>query len=175
MKRKTKKKIKAAAKNFMHTFLEIINDVAESMPQLFETKGQYQRRLLLSLHGHSLQKVQLGLHRLKQQGLIKERHKKRFVFDLTLAGRHKLLMQKISKTRIESKNNRSTIVIFDIPEEKTKHRTFLRRLLIKNGFINLQKSVLISRFELSQEFFTLLTELKIRQYVTIIKGQVQYR
>lgn len=175
MKAQAKKKLKLKAKNFSIILLEALKELGERMPQLFESKGEYQHRVWRRMRDYPTLKVQQGLYRLKQQNLIQPNPRKKFHYQLTLEGHHKLLIEKINKTRIQPKDQSATIIMFDIPEEKSKYRMFLRRLLLKNGFINLQKSVLISRYELPKEFFDLLNELKIRQYVTLIKGQVQYR
>lgn len=159
----------------MSQLLWTIRDLADAMPSPFETKGQYQRRVWSNLPRYPVQKIQFGMSRLKQQGLARESKKRRFVLELTLEGRRKLLIRQISSKRKPTRDGRSTIIIFDIPEEKRRHRAFLRRLLLKNGFMNLQKSVLISRFELPDEFFELLKELGLYQNVTMIKGQIQFR
>jgi len=174
MKAKTKKKIKEGAKEFMVILLETIKAVAEAAPRPFETKGEYQARFWRNMHGYPENKIRLGLYRLKKQGLVKENLKKKFVLELTLEGRHRLLIKKVSQNKTETKDGRSTLVIFDIPEKKSKYRAFLRRLLLKNEFMNLQESVMISKFDLPKEFFELLNELRIRQNVTVLKGQIQY-
>jgi len=175
MKKKTKKKIKLLARNFTVELLEVLEELGDSLPGLFESKGEYQHRVWRSMEQrYSKLKVQKGIYQLKKQGLVKENAKKRFVMDLTITGRHKVLISRIFESNEKSKGNRSTIVIFDIPEDKSKHRMFLRRLLLKNDFINLQKSVMISPFELPKEFFELMEELGIRQNVTVIKGEVSY-
>lgn len=169
-----KQKIKAVIESFMLTLLQTIKDVADVMPSPFESKGEYQRRVWKKMRDRSLPQIQLGLYRLKQRGLIKPDPAVKFRYNLTLDGRQKLLMSKVINTKKLTNDNQATIIIFDIPEKKAKHRGFLRRLLLKSGFFNLQKSVMISRFELPKEFFELLNELEIRKYVTLIKGQVKH-
>ena len=68
----------------------------------------------------------------------------------------------------------STIIIFDVPEQKSKERGILRRYLIKEGYTMLQKSVFISPFEISEDLKSLISELKIRQYTSAISGTVMY-
>lgn len=174
MKRKTKKKIKLAVQNFMVELLEMVKELPDILPGPFESKGEYQRRAWQRMRGYPLQRVQLGLSRLEKRDLIRSKKiSNRFVYQLTIVGKQKLLISEIHKSLKKAKDG-SSIVIFDIPEEKRRHRMFLRRLLLKNGFINLQKSVMIAPIELPSSFFRLLEELGIRQNVSVIEGKIRY-
>lgn len=176
MKTKTKQKIKNAVKNFSIELLETLKDLAEGMPLPFESKYEHQKRLRSLMTGYSSKTISQGLSRLQQQGLIeKKQNKKSFNYQLTLTGHQKLLVNKITRVSKTRNENYACIIIFDIPEQKHKHRKFLRRLLLQNGFINLQKSVMISPHDLPKEFIELLSDLDIRQNVTIIHGLVQYK
>lgn len=77
-----------------------------------------------------------------------------------------------------TKNHRSdgfsTIIIFDIPEEKSRQRTIFRRYLQKNGYTLLQKSVLIAPFALSRDVKELIEELDIRRHISVIDGKINY-
>jgi DNA-binding transcriptional regulator PaaX len=175
MKIKTKRKIKNAVKNFSIELLEVLKDLAEGLPEPFESKYEHQKRLRRLMAGCPPKTLNQGLYRLQQQGLIqKKQNKKYFSYQLTLSGYQKLLIDKIIRTTKIRNKNYACIIIFDIPEEKHKHRKFLRQLLLKNGFINLQKSVMISPHGLPKEFVDLLNELGIRQNVTIIHGVAQH-
>ncbi|MBI2355587.1 MAG: hypothetical protein HYV13_00045 [Candidatus Doudnabacteria bacterium] len=175
MKRKTKKKIKALGKSFVLDLLLIVKDLAELWPEPFESPYAYQRRISSTYPRFSPQRVSRNLYYLKKQGLIeKKKVRSRFVYQLTLSGKQKLLMSKISFNKTNPKDGTSCVIIYDIPNEKYKHRKLLRRFLIKNGFMNIQKSVLIGPQFLPKEFLELLHELGLRRNVTIIKGKLLY-
>ena len=117
--------------------------------------------------------VYTTLYRLNRSGLIRKKiNQGQICYKLTAAGKSRLLVRRAFQRRNPAKDGYSSVVIFDIPEEKRKARPFLRSLLLKNGFVNLQKSVLIAPYELPKDFFELLTELGIRQYVSILKSKV---
>lgn len=175
MKPKLKKKIAQTAKSIVLDILQIISELPELIPDPFETPGQYRKRMHFVAGGYSYNQVDRALRRLEDQGLVKKKKSyKKFNYELTFTGRQKLLMSQISQQKSNPRDGSSCIVIFDIPEEKHKHRKFIRRFLIKNGFMNLQRSVMIGPQFLPKEFFELLEELKLRQNVTVIKGQILY-
>lgn len=157
--------------------LQAIKDFSQLIPRPLESKSQHQRRLWSMIRGYPSQRVSLGVYRLLQQGLITTsvNSGKYFKYRLTIDGYQKILLSKINRSKTPVSDNKATIIIFDIPEAKAKHRGFLRRLLLKNGFTSLQKSVFVSRYELPDEFFELLRGLGIKQNVTLIKGTVIYR
>ncbi len=176
MKQKTKKRIKQSIKNFSIELLEAIKELAEMAPKPFESKYEHQKRIRKMMRGYPPKQISQSLIRLEQQGLIKRKpNTKNFNYQLTLNGHQRLLIHTINKSSKIRNNNQGCFIIFDIPEEKHKHRKFLRRLLLKNGFINLQKSVMLASHDLPKEFIDLLNELGIRQNVTIIKGLIQYK
>ena len=65
--------------------------------------------------------------------------------------------------------------MFDIQESKRNFRDFLRRLLLKNGFIMLQKSVFVTPNVLPQEFYDLLRELDLLSFVMVIEGHLRFK
>lgn len=175
MKVRTKVRLKRRAKNFLLELLEFIKDVSEFIPEPLEGKYQYQRRIRRHFLGYPPQKINQGLYELKRKGLIERKLlKNNLIYDLTISGEQKVLMSKINRNKYNPKDGTSCIVIFDIPEEKSRHRRFLRRFLMQNGYMNLQKSVLIGPSFVPIEFYRLLELLKIRQNVTVIKGKILY-
>jgi len=171
-----KKKIKNITKNFTLELLELIKILEEMIPEPFESPYEHQKRLQRMMGGSPPQKISQTLYKLKKRGLIdKKLIDNRISYHLTITGQQKLLISKISQNKLFPKDGTSCIIVFDIPEEKKRHRKFLRKLLLNNGFINLQKSVLIGPGFLSKDFLDLLDELGIRQNVTIIKGSVLYQ
>jgi DNA-binding transcriptional regulator PaaX len=61
----------------------------------------------------------------------------------------------------------STLIIFDIPEDKHNARDNLRRYLIRNGYIQIQKSCFLSPFRISKDLKELFNELKVKDHVSI--------
>lgn len=175
IKQATKRKIKKAIKNFSLELLDWLNELGQLIPEPFEGKQAYQRRLKSRFRHYPQAKVSQGIYRLKRQGLIKIKRLAGYtVYPLTLDGHRRLLIEKVRLNKFNPKDGTSCIVIFDIPEEKAKYRKFVRRLLVKNGFINLQRSVMIGPQFLPRQFYELMADLKIRPNVTMIKGKVLY-
>ena len=113
-----------------------------------------------------------ALNRLEQKGLIQKKKKAyRNLYFLTEKGK-KLIRNPITKK--QRTDGFSTIIIFDIPEEKARERTIFRRYLKNNGYTILQKSVLIAPFELSNDIKELIEELKIRNNISVIDGKIKY-
>ena len=130
------------------------------------------------LHRLSLQKMPRSTYyyhvrKYQKAGLIKPKERKKYgnTFILTDKGR-----SLIKKPTVRKKRNDgfSTIIMFDIPEERKNARTIFRRYLIRNGYVLIQKSALISPLEVSQELKDLIDELKIKSNVKIISGKILY-
>lgn len=171
-----KKSLKKLAKNFTLELLEAIKEFGEGLPQPFESKYEHQKRLWRAMRGYPPRKITQRLYQLDKQGLIqKKKQNNRVFYQLTISGEQKLLLRTIFQKKYTYKDGSSCIISFDVPEEFKKHRQFLRRLLLQNGFISLQKSVLIGPKFLPKEFSDFLEDLKIRKYVTIIKGNILYQ
>jgi DNA-binding transcriptional regulator PaaX len=112
------------------------------------------------------------VRRLEQQGLVKKKKQgKTVTISLTPKGKQLLKKPAIGKRRTDGL---STIIIFDIPEEKKRAREGLRRYLIRQGYTLLQESVLIAPTLVTSELKEVIAELKIRQHVTIISGRIDY-
>ena len=168
-KRKTLKKAKQIGKGLTEVLLEILSLMDDAYTYLLF--DHYHQRYPKSFNYKP--QIYSTLSRLDKQGFIKARKVgKRTYYQLTQTGRARLLIKQVFKDKINPKDGLSTMIIFDIPEEKKKARIFLRRLLLKNGFINLQKSVMIAPYELSKEFLELLSEMKIRQHVVLLKSKI---
>lgn len=173
MKHLSYPKLKTRTKSFLTELLEAVKELSELAPKPFESKYDHQKRLWRTMHGYPPQRISQGLYYLQQKNLIRKKKDAYYtVYELTISGKQKILLSKIPMGIRNSKDGNSCIVVFDIPESKRNHRRFIRRLLLNNGFINLQKSVLIGPNFLPSEFLELLEEWKLRQNVTIIKGQI---
>ncbi len=174
MKTGTKRKLKQTARNFSLQLLEALKELAELIPRPLESKYEHQKRLWRYTSGYPPLKISQGIYHLKRQGLIEKKTlQNKIVYELTITGRHKLLMAKVARHKFNPHDGTSCVIIFDIPEQKAKHRRFLRRFLLNNGFTNLQKSVMIGPEFLPKEFYEFLSELELRPHVTVIKGIVQ--
>ncbi len=173
MNRSTKRKIRNRVESVTNEILWFLRDIGEAIPYPFEGKNHHIQRLRY----YDRYKVSRAFWELNRKGLIKKVKKdKKFYYTITDLGRAKSLKYSYSKKpKITKVNGFATIVIFDIPEAKRKARRFLRRFLKDNGFINLQKSVMIGPWELHPEFKELLKELKIELNVSIIEGRVMYK
>jgi len=75
-------------------------------------------------------------------------------------------------TKIPRNDGNSTLVLFDIPEQKHNARDTLRRSLIRNGYIQMQKSSFLSPFQISEDLKDLIKELKLEKNVTIFSARV---
>lgn len=110
--------------------------------------------------------------RMAKRGLLKKNKSgKRIVYNITPIGR-KLLQSRMNlKKRSDSL---ATVVLFDIPEDRHTERNRLRRFLIRHQFTLLQKSVLISPYELPEEFKGMLRELNLVKHVKILSAKIEY-
>ncbi len=105
------------------------------------------------------------LSRLKKEGLIEQRE-----------GRVKLT-NKGSAIANSSKlipltplpNEKSVLVIFDIPEKVSKKRMWIREELKKMGFEMMQKSVWKGNTAIPKEFLKDIYNLKLKEYVHIFE------
>lgn len=114
-----------------------------------------------------------SLERLEQRKLIMRKNNKQHQEILIITAKGQRLLHKPT-TKTKRADGFSTIVTFDIPEEKRKARNTLRRYLIRNGFTLIQKSLLISPNKVHSELIELIQELKIKPFVKIISGKIDY-
>jgi len=170
-------KAKKVWKNFSIEVLDMLTEFVELLPRPLEGKYQYQKRLNTRLYSrYSPRKVGKKIYELKKQGLItSNKYNGKVKYFLTNKGKRKLLLAQISKKKKTSEDGSSCVIIFDIPKEKDRHRKFLHRILKGFGFINLQKSVMISNEFLPKEFYDLLKDLGIRQNVSVLRLKILNR
>jgi DNA-binding transcriptional regulator PaaX len=113
------------------------------------------------------------LRKFEKTGLIRKIQKKNtntIRFELT--AKAKWLRKQPSQKAVRS-DGLSTIVTFDIAEEKHKARDNFRRYLLKNGYTQVQKSIFISPFGVFKEMKELAKELEIVSNISIIAGKLQ--
>lgn len=179
MKQTTKKKIIIVAKQVTQTLSYELLDFYRTM--VWASYGSLAKYLSdppdsLAYLGRKWKPKQISdtVRRLKKHGWLEEKKiADETYFRITQEGRIRQMIFRLRVNRKE-RGDRATIVIFDIPEGKRTYRNFLRRLLKQMKFTMIQKSVFITPFILPEEFYTLLKEMGIWQYVKVIEGEIRY-
>lgn len=112
------------------------------------------------------------LKRLREKGYIEKfpdkKNESKIIFMLTEAGKEFLLLSK-SESEIEW-DGRWRFVVFDIPESKRVIRSILRNRLKLWGFVPWQKSVWVSKKNLTNKLRSLVKELGIEDWVMVIES-----
>jgi DNA-binding transcriptional regulator PaaX len=117
------------------------------------------------------QSVRNTLSRMKKKGLISNHSG---VWSITEEGKELLKKKKSSILKFSTHSNgnkkriKTTIIIFDIPENKRLYRDWLRSELIGFGFELVQKSVWFGP-SLPKEFVLYLDEIKILTCIRFFK------
>ncbi len=112
------------------------------------------------------------LKRFEQYGFVEKRK--------TTDGNVFMLTNKAKKLRarptskILRKDGFSSLIIFDIPESKHNVRDTFRRFLIRNGYIQIQRSCFLSPFKISDDILELIKELKIEKNISTFSSKVDY-
>ncbi|MBI4049222.1 MAG: CRISPR-associated endonuclease Cas2 [Candidatus Doudnabacteria bacterium] len=110
------------------------------------------------------------LEKFEKHGLVKKIRRK-YGNDYVLTEQAKRLRKNPSR-KIARTDGLSTVVIFDIHEDKHKARDNFRRYLIKNGYTQIQKSVFISPFKIFTELKEFAEELGTTQNITFLSGRI---
>lgn len=66
----------------------------------------------------------------------------------------------------------STLIIFDIPEQKRNARNTLRRYLIRSGYTQIRESCFLSPFEVAEDLRDLISELKLQKDVSLFSAKM---
>ena len=116
------------------------------------------------------QKYYTTINRLiKYKFLIKKNKKGKETLEFTPKGIIKLQRCLWKKTkRIKLKNKEMCLVVFDIPEEKSRIRNLFRSCLYELGFELFQKSVFCSKYNVYKETKNLIDNCEINDYVKIM-------
>jgi DNA-binding PadR family transcriptional regulator len=117
------------------------------------------------------------LNKLEKDGLIKKtKDKNKSLFGITSKGKEKLKILKNRKKNDlpfkkykKQDSNRTSIVIFDIPEKYRRKRDWLRVAITNLGFKMIQKSVWIGDVKISKDFLESLKNLYLLEYVEIFE------
>ena len=151
--------------SFSRQLLEIIKGTGEFMATIaFTPYGQ------LSLTKRPVYYV--TIKRLEEKKLVQRKSRAgKVYYVITAKGKHLLRNPARKKKRTDGL---STIITFDVPEQKRKFRNILRRYLQKNGYTIIQKSVLISPYKIDRELIELLKELDLNNDVSIISGRIDH-
>ncbi|OGM93643.1 hypothetical protein A2524_03580 [Candidatus Wolfebacteria bacterium RIFOXYD12_FULL_48_21] len=115
------------------------------------------------------------IYKLKRDGLINEEigvEKKKY--KITERGKQKLEFLKSKEGYPDvyypkEKGNKVIIVMFDIPEEYTKKRTWLRMVLGNLDFKMAQKSVWIGKTKIPKELIADIMKMKLEGFVEIFE------
>lgn len=129
---------------------------------------------LRSIHSmHVPRSTYVAADRMVKRGLLKKNKLagKKVAYRITIKGRELLRSRMTLKRRSDGL---SSVVLFDIPEEMHTERNRLRRFLTRHKFVLLQKSVLISLYELPEEFGQMLRELDLTKNVKILSAKIDY-
>ena len=112
------------------------------------------------------------LNKFERHGLVRKRRTNSgHVFVIT--PKAKFLRHKaISKVLREDGN--STLVIFDIPEEKHNARDTLRRYLVRSGYTQIRESCFLSPFKIAEDLKSLISQLKLRENVSVFSAKSDY-
>ena len=112
------------------------------------------------------------IRKFEKHGLILKKHSnKGHVFVVTPKAKY-LRHKAISKVLRQDGN--STLVIFDIPEEKHNARDTLRRYLIRSGYTQIRESCFLSPFKIPTDLKSLISELKLRENVSVFSAKSDY-
>lgn len=164
MKRTTKRAIKRKLTNFSLELLEWAKEGGDLIVEIVSTP--YGKLSMASRSSYYR-----SVKRLKEEKLIKPRKNYPNTYILTRQGERVL---RSHRPQVRRTDGLSTIIIFDVPEEKSRQRTTFRRYLLRNGYINLQKSVMISAAKLDSDIIDLSRELRINECITILSAKINH-
>lgn len=149
--------------SFIDGLLQFISDAGYIFPG-FESPYEHIRRLRRSTYYGTLRRLE------SKKVIVRKKVGSKYGYMLTAKG--KRLMKE--RVRIKKRSDGfTTIVVFDIPEEKRKARNAFRYYLRKNGFRSLQKSVYISSNKIPATLIELVHELDLNANVSVIGGRVE--
>lgn len=113
-----------------------------------------------------------SFERLVEQGFVEKKNKN---YRLTQTGKGVLKNIFERRKALQKKwDGKYRLVIFDIPEIKKKSRNWLREELYLLQYIQLQKSVFIGKYPLSQNIVDDIKRLGLRNYVNYLLVEKLY-
>lgn len=117
--------------------------------------------------------IRQSIRRLRKHGFVEKRNRK---FILTAKGRA-LTKYVLGRKKIFDKkwDGKFRVVIFDIPEQKSRDRNWLRQELYVLQYKLLQKSVFIGKYPLPEDIIKSIRHKKIGNYVNYLLVDKVYR
>lgn len=107
------------------------------------------------------------VHRLKEKGWVEtSRNEGKILVKLSLKGKRQLEMEKMLSNN--DWDGKWRVVVFDIPEKYRKVRDVFRRRLKEWGFKHMQKSVWMSKKDISEPLREFVKELGIEKWVSVL-------
>lgn len=160
-------------KNTITQFIiERLYEASEVSNALFPRKYEHRHFTKMLLDLDSRRKIAPAtvssiLSRLKRQGLVERSGSTRNTLWQVTAKGKKWHESQQQKTILPKTDGITRLVIFDIPEYERRKRTAVRTELVGCNFRPLQKSVWIGTSPLTEDFITLLDQLKLKGKVHI--------
>ncbi len=112
--------------------------------------------------------IRTNFYRLENQGLIIRDPKQKF-YILTNKGEELVSYIKNRYSILKKPwDGKWRIVIFDIPEEKKRWREWIREELVLLQFQQLQKSVYIGKYPLSESFYEEIIKAGLNKYIFVL-------
>jgi hypothetical protein len=167
MKRETKKIIKRKTLLAAETLFSMAKELGLFMEEIIFTPYGQLRQVKIPRATYNYR-----IRNFEKNGLIKKVRKSYGVaYELTSRAKE---IRRLPRKKIERHDGLSSVVMFDVPEQKHKSRDCLRRYLLKQGFVQIQKSVFISPFQVSKEFLEFIQEIDLAANVTILSAKVDH-
>lgn len=117
-----------------------------------------------------------SMQSLERHGYVKKVNQNQFL--ITPKGLKRAKMESLCKVSSEAIKGNSEkggdwyLVVFDIPDEKSRKRNIFRSVLKRYGFIGLQLSTYVAPFADFERLASLRDELGISEYVTFMRARV---
>lgn len=127
-------------------------------------------------YDRSLKKASFAqaLRRLRQKGFVEFINEKEILIKLTDEGRARALWEKVSRDS-KAWDGKWRIVAFDIPQSHYLIRDLFRRRLKEFSFMQLQKSVWVSKIDCTDLLRMYVINLGIKKWVSVLEaGNVDF-
>src|SRR3989344_5444271 len=144
---------------------ELLFKIAEELFYMAKGLGEAAGEMIITPYGAlpmramTRDKYYYNLKKFRKHGLVKKNIKNG---NYVLTDKAKALRSRPSK-KLDRQDGMSTVVLFDIPEEKKLARENFRRYLVRNGYTQIQKSAFISPYKISDELLEYIKELGIEK------------
>lgn len=117
--------------------------------------------------------ISRAIKRLRERGLLEEEreHSNRTILKLTQKGREEVLLSSDENDTRYNWDGKWRIIVFDIPEAKRLIRDLLRERLKRWGFTQLQKSVWVTKKNITSTLRKTIKELEIGEWVFVFEAE----